>query len=126
MQTAMKTARPVESPFQITLIRAGISRVLAHEWLLRRPGQRDLQTVYDTAGDFILHREHIGREAVVAFGPEMAPVFGADQLRGDSQTVSSFPNCALQHRIDVEEPANASDVGLGLLDVDGGGWRGHT
>src|SRR5262245_61348522 len=112
----MKTARPVESPLQITLIRAGISSVLAHQWLLRELGQRDLQAVHDTPGDFILHREHIGREAVVAFGPEMAPVFGADQLRGDSQTVASFPNCALQHRIDVEEPAYACDAGLGPFD----------
>src|SRR5262245_25126328 len=112
----MKTACPVESPLQITLIRAGIPRVPTDEWLLRELGQRDLQAIHDTPGDFILHREHIGRQAIVAFGPEMAAVFGADQLRGDSQTVSGFSNCALQHRIDVEEPAYACDAGLGPFD----------
>jgi hypothetical protein len=126
IQTAMKTARPVESPLQITLIRSGILRVLPDEWVLRELGERDLQTVHDAPGDFILYREHIRRAAVVPFGPEMAPVFGADQLRGDSQTVSGFPNRALQHRIDVEEPANASDVGHSLLDVNGRCSRGHT
>ena len=100
--------------------------MLADEWLLRELGQRDLQTVDDAPGDFILNREHIGRAAVVAFGPEMAPVFGADQLRGDSQTVSGLPNGALQHGIHVEQPANAPDVGLGLLDVNGRCSRGDT
>src|SRR6476620_12035653 len=41
IQPAMKTACPIASPLQITMIRSRIVRVLTDEWLPRELGQRD-------------------------------------------------------------------------------------
>ena len=119
LQPAVKPAGPVEPSFQIALIRSWVPRVLANQRLPWELGERDFEPVDDAPGDFVLHGKHIGNAAIVPLGPEMAAIFGADQLRGDSHAVSSLSYGTLQRGVDVEQSADVLDIGVGPVRVKG-------
>ena len=56
----------------------------------------------DGLGDLVLHREHIGELAVVAFGPDVAAGCDVVELRGDPHPVAFLADAAFDHVADAE------------------------
>ena len=73
--------------------------------------------------DFFLDGEDVRHLSVVAFGPEVTTILGAHQLRRDPQPIARLANRPLEHGVDVELPADAPDVHVGLLHAERGGSR---
>ena len=80
----------------------------------------------DAMGDFLLHGEHIRDRAVIAFRPEMTSVGGADELRSDADPFTAFRTVPSMHRVNIELPADAANVGLSLSDTERRRAGGHT
>ncbi len=71
----------------------------------------------DRLGDFILHREYVGKIAVVALGPDMAAGGDVVELCGDAHAVAALAHAALDHVADAEFLGDLLQVhGLALVD----------
>ena len=56
----------------------------------------------DSLGDLVLHREHIGKLAVVAFRPDLASGGDVIELRGDAHAIAHLAHAALDDIADAE------------------------
>ena len=74
----------------------------------------------DRLGDLVLHREDVGKLAVVSFGPEMAAGRDVVELRGDTHAIAAPPHAAFEHVAHAELARDLVHVHRAAL-VDEGG-----
>jgi hypothetical protein len=56
----------------------------------------------DRLGDLVLHREYVGKTAVVAFRPDVTAGGDVVELDGDAHAVAALAHAALDHIADAE------------------------
>src|SRR5215472_6905092 len=56
----------------------------------------------DRIGDLVLHREHIGEVAIVAFRPQLAAAGDVIELGADAHAVAALAHAALEEVADAE------------------------
>src|SRR5215472_18497918 len=56
----------------------------------------------DRRGDLVLHREHIGEVAIVAFRPQLAAADDVIELRADAHALAAPAHAALDQIADAE------------------------
>ena len=92
-----------------------LGRLASGAKILRRIELR-LDRRDDGLGDLVLHGEHVGEVAVVAFRPDVAAAGNVDELRGDAHTVAALAHAALDDVADAEFLGDLPHVhGLALV-----------
>ena len=81
-----------------------------------RAGQLHAQRADQRAGQFLLHREHIGEPAFEGAGPDVVTIVGADQLGGDFEAIALPAHASFHHKGDVQFGGDL--VGVGCLPLN--------
>ena len=80
----------------------------------------------DVLGDFVLHREHVGRRSVESLGPVLLSGRDVHQLHGDPQTFVSLPDAAVEQCGDLQVSRDLAYVAAGLPEMKRCRSRGHA
>ena len=75
-----------------------------------RRRERDLQLLDDRQRELVLDGEDVPGVAVEPLRPQVEAVGHADQLRRDAQPAARGTHAALEHGVDVQDPADLADV----------------
>jgi hypothetical protein len=110
---ALEQQRP---PLEVELVRSGARRAAAPPPV--SAGGRQLEPRRDGVRDLVADREHVGRRAVVAPGPELASVRGAHHARRDAQAVLFPAHAAFEQRRDAELLADPARIGAVALECE--------